>query len=314
MMLSATRFHLWASFDIIRAVTRRLLGKFGASYVSEESQKASGGSKTILVGLAAAVIAGLIGYNVGFSGGEEGLKAAQDQMKEAKGQAKVALDQLTALQVTSSEQAKKVESQTAELSKQAASVESLTSKVEEQTKQIESANADLSARTGELEKQTEQVKNQAAEIDKQSKEIDKQSKEIDRQSKEIERLRAEAKQLSRDANANNTELARLREQVKTLSAQSDDYLATIMGAIDKKTFNLVVGGIQEWLVRNRVGVGLSYVSLVDRSARITLAGESLNVVLQESQKIRLSDKSCDLTMTNIVSDSEATFSVDCGGT
>ena len=268
--------------------------------MSEESQTASGSSKTILVGLAAAVIAGLIGYNVGFSGGEKGLKAAQDQMTEAKGQAKVALDQLTALQVTSSEQAKKVESQTAELSKQGASVESLTAKVEEQTKQIESATADLGARTAELEKKTEQLNNQAAEIDKQSK--------------EIERLQVEAEQLSRDANANTTELVRLREQVKTLSAQSDDYLATIMSAIDKRAFNLVVGGVQEWLVRNRVSVGLSYVSLEDRKARITLAGESLNVVLQEAQKIKLSDKSCDLTMTNIVSDTEAAFLVDCGGT
>ena len=267
--------------------------------MSEDSQTASGGSKTILVGLAAAVIAGLIGYNVGFSGGEKGLKAAQDQMKEAKGQAKVALDQLTAVQVTSSEQAKKVESQTAELSKQAASVESLTAKVDEQTKQLESAKADLSARAGEVENQTEQLKNQAAEIDKQSK--------------QIELLSAEAKQLSRDANANTSELVRLREQVKTLSAQSDDYLATIMSAIDKKTFNLVVGGVQEWLVSNRVSVGLSYVSLEDRSARITLAGESMNVVLQEAQKIELSDKSCNLTMTNIVSDSEAAFLVDCGG-
>ena len=260
--------------------------------MSEESQTSSGAGKTVLVGIAAAAIAGLIGYNVGFSGGEKGLNAVQEQMKQAEGQAKTALDQLTALQVTSSEQAKKVESQTAELEKQSASVADLTAKLEDQAKQLESAKADLTARAARIEEQTAQ---------------------IDKQTGQIEQLRAEAKQLAKDANANNSELLRLREQVKSLSAQSDDYLATIMGAIDKKSFNLVVGGVQQWLVRNRVGVGLSYVSLEDRTARISLGGESMNVVLQEAQKIKLSDKSCDLTMTNIVSDTEAAFQVDCGG-
>ena len=68
------------------------------------------------------------------------------------------------------------------------------------------------------------------------------------------------------------------------------------------------------LANARVSVGLSYVSLADRTARITLAGESMNVVLQEAQKIKLSDRSCDLTMTNIISDTEAAFLVNCGGT
>lgn len=267
--------------------------------MSEESKTTSGGGRSVLIGIAAAVIAALLGYNVGFSGGEKGLKAAQDQAKQAEGQAKTALDQLTALQVTSSEQAKKVESQTAELEKQTASVADLTAKLEGQAKQLKIAKADLTTRSGEVEKQTAQIAEQTAQIEKQTA--------------EIEQLRAEAKQLARDAKANSSELLRLREQVKTLSAQSDDYLATIMGAIDKKSFNLVVGGVQQSLVRNRVSVGLSYVSLEDRTARITLGGETMNVVLQEAQKIKLSDKSCDLTMTNIVSDTEAAFQVDCGG-
>ena len=267
--------------------------------MSEDSQTTSGGTRSVLVGVAAAVIAALLGYNVGFSGGEKGLKAAQEEAEKAEGQAKTALDQLTALQVTSSEQAKKVESQTAELEKQTASVADLTAKLEDQAKQLESAKTDLTARSGEVEKQTAKLAEQTAQIEKQTA--------------EIEQLRAEAKQLAKDANANNSELLRLREQVKTLSAQSDDYLATIMGAIDNKSFNLAVGGVQQWLVRNRVGVGLSYVSREDRTARITLAGESMNVVLQQAQKIKLSDKSCDLTMTNIISDTEAAFQVDCGG-
>ena len=253
--------------------------------MSEESQTKSGGSKTAIIAAVAAVAAAFIGYNLGFNSGEKGLNTAQGLMKEAQGQAKAALDQLTALQVTSTEQAKQVESQTAKLGEQTASVAALTAKVDEQTKQLESTKAELGAKDAQIKQQTQR----------------------------IEAMDAQAKQLTRDANANNTEVTRLRDEVTKLTAQSDDYLATIMGAIDKKSFNLVVGGVQEWLVRNRVGVGLSYVSLADRSARITLAGESMNVVLQESQKIKLSDKSCKLTMTNIVSDSEAAFQVDCGG-
>lgn len=180
---------------------------------------------------------------------------------------------------------------------QAAKIEQQAAKIEEQTARLGEQDADIAAKASEVQVHLAQIESQKAEITQTTAEIEK---------------------LAGLVSLNNTALTQAKGKLSDLTSQltmadkqNEDYLKTIMAGIGKQDFNLNVGGVHKTLIENQVNMGLSYVSLDRKMARITLAGDQMNVELQSPQKIRLSGKPCELTLANLVSDTEATFQLNC---
>lgn len=180
---------------------------------------------------------------------------------------------------------------------QAAKIEQQAAKIEEQTAKLGEQDADIAAKAAEIQAHLAQIDSQKAEVSKTSAQLENLTGEMTLRNAAL--TQAEGK------------LSDLSSKLTMVDKQNEDYLKTIMAGIGKQDFNLNVGGVHKTLIENQINMGLSYVSLDRKMARITLAGDQMNVELQSPQTIRLSGKPCELTLSNLVSDTEATFQLNC---
>lgn len=249
-----------------------------------EQKQSSSSNRTILIGAAALIIAAAFGgYKVGFDNGEKGLVEAQNKM--------------SLIEAASTDQAALIEQHSAKIEEHAATINQQLAKIEEQTTKISALSADISDKDTELKTQLDKIGNQAAELSQNSA--------------EIKRLATQASFSGNALTNAQGKLADLTAQLTVADKENDDYLKTIMAGMGKQDFSLNVGGVHKSLIANQVELGLSYVSLDKKMARITLAGEQMNVDLQSPATIRIKGNPCNLTLANLVSDTQARFQFSC---
>lgn len=270
-----------------------------------EQKQSSSSNRTILIGAAALIIAAAFGgYKVGFDNGEKGLVEAQNKMSlmEAASTDQAALIETHAATIethaaTIETHTATITTHTAKIEEHAATIDQQLAKIEGQATEISGLSADISSKDAELQAQLGQIGNQTTELSQKNA--------------EIERLAAQASFSGNALTDAQGKLADLTVQLTVADKENDDYLKTIMAGMGKQNFNLHVGGVHKSLIENQVELGLSYVSLDKKMARITLAGEQMNVNLQSPETIRVKGNPCNLTLANLVSDTEARFQFSC---
>lgn len=176
------------------------------------------------------------------------------------------------------------------------------------------------AQAGKVEEQAATLTSQASELEARATEVKTQTEQIEKLTSEVAAKAAEVDVFGGKLSAAKAELADVKKENSSLSArlseaeqQSENYLATIMADMRKQLLLLHVGGMQETLIENTAAVGLSFVSRPDKSARVTLSGEQLELKLQEPENIRIEGRACALTLVNLISDTDAMLELSCSG-